>query len=101
MAKRTVLVPDLRQMRRPPTHPGHTFEREFRKPSAMSQATAARKLALTPYGYRQFAAGRVDVNVARAKLLSVATGNSVGFWLNLQANLNDWLAIHGKKYLPN
>jgi hypothetical protein len=38
---------DLARMRQAPTHPGEMFDEEYRKPSGISQAEAARRMGMS------------------------------------------------------
>jgi addiction module HigA family antidote len=80
-------------MRRPPTHPGEMFEEEFRKPSGISQAEAARRMGMSTNRLNEIVAGKRGVTAETAVLLGALTGASPQFWLHLQADYDLWHAM--------
>jgi antitoxin HigA-1 len=92
-AKRPVDVPSLAQLRQAPTHPGEMFEEEFRKPSGISQAEAARRMGMSLARMNEIAKGKRAVTAETALLFEAMTGASAEFWLNLQARHDLWHAM--------
>lgn len=88
---------DLAQMRRPPTHPGEMFEEEFRKPSGISQAEAARRMGMSMNRLNEIVKGKRGVTAETAVLLAALTGTSPQFWLQLQINYDLWHALRETK----
>lgn len=92
-AKRPIAAPSLTQMRRAPTHPGEMFEEEFRKPSGISQAEAARRMRMSTNRLNEIVKGKRAVTAETALLLEALTGASAEFWLNLQTRHDLWRAM--------
>ena len=88
---------DLAGMRRAPTHPGEIFEEEFRKPSAISQAEAARRMGMSANRLNEIVAGKRGVTAETAILIAALTGTSPTFWLHLQADHDLWHALQTTK----
>lgn len=84
---------DLARMRRPPTHPGEMFEEEFRKPSGISQAEAARRMGMSTNRLNEIVAGKRGVTAETAVLFAALSKTSPQFWLHMQANYDLWHAI--------
>jgi addiction module HigA family antidote len=80
-------------MRRPPTHPGEIFEEEWRKPSGISQAEAARRLGMSTVRLNQIVRANRAVTAETAVLFSELTATKPQFWLYLQANCDLWHAL--------
>src|SRR5437868_11767284 len=85
--------PDLSRMRQPPTHPGEMFEEEYRKPSGISQAEAARRMGMSTNRLNEIVAGKRGVTAETAVLFSALTGVSPQFWMHLQADYDLWHAL--------
>ena len=88
---------DLNRMRRPPTHPGEVFEKEFRKPRGLSQAEVARRMGMTANRLNELVVGKRGVTPETAVLLSALTGMSPQFWLYMQADHDIWHALRATK----
>ena len=84
---------DLARMRRPPTHPGEVFEEEYRKPSGISQAEAARQMGMSTVRLNQIVGGNRSVTPATAILLSIQTKTDPLMWLHLQNEYDVWHLI--------
>ena len=84
---------DLSKMRRPPTHPGEIFEEEYRKPSGISQAEAARRMGMSTNRLNEIVAGKRGVTAETAVLMGSLTVTSPQFWLHLQADHDLWYAL--------
>jgi addiction module HigA family antidote len=84
---------DLARMRQAPTHPGEMFEEEYRKPSGISQAEAARRMGMSTNRLNEIVAGKRGVTAETAVLFSALTGVSPQFWLHLQADYDLWHAL--------
>ena len=84
---------DLGRMRHPPTHPGEMFEEEYRKPSGISQAEAARRMGMSTNRLNEIVAGKRGVTAETAVLFAALTGGSPQFWLHLQADYDLWHAL--------
>lgn len=85
--------PLLDAMDRPPTHPGEIFEEEYRKPSGISQAEAARRMGMSTVRLNQIVGGNRGVTPATAVLFSMLTDTDPMLWLRLQAEYDLWHVI--------
>lgn len=83
---------DLRRMRRPPTHPGEIFEKEFRKFTVYSQAGAARAMGIAVMDLNQIVQGKRRVTPEKAVIFEKFTGVSAEFWMSVQALWDLWHA---------
>src|SRR5437762_11332621 len=88
---------DLAAMRRPPTHPGEVFEEEWRKPSGISQAEAARRMGMSTNRLNEIVAGKRSVTAETAVLFGALTGTNARMWLYLQADHDLWHALQDQK----
>lgn len=88
-----VPTPSLAQLRRAPTHPGEMFEEEYRKPSGISQAEAARRMRMSTNRLNEIVKGKRAVTAETALLLEALTGASAEFWLTLQTRHDLWHAM--------
>jgi addiction module HigA family antidote len=88
---------DLTAMRRPPTHPGEVFEEEWRKPSGISQAEAARRMRMSANRLNEIVAGKRGVTAETAVLFGELTGTNPQMWLHLQADHDLWHALQHRK----
>lgn len=86
--------PGIAAMKRAPVHPGEVFKVEFREASTppVSQVEAARRLQIPTNRLNEFERGRRGVTPDSAIRLSLLTGTSPEFWMNLQAQLELWHA---------
>ena len=83
---------DLAKMRRPPTHPGEIFKKEFREPAKVSQAEAARRLGIPANRLNTIEVGTRAVSPETAWLFAAVTKTSPEFWMFLQARYDLWHA---------
>lgn len=88
---------DLALMRRPPTHPGEIFEEEWRKPSGVSQAEAARRMGMSTNRLNEIVAGKRGVTAETAVLMGALTHTDPRLWLHLQADYDLWHAMRETK----
>jgi addiction module HigA family antidote len=91
---------DLGRMRRPPTHPGEMFEEEFRKPSGISQAEAARRMGMSTNRLNEIVAGKRGMTAETAVLVGALTGTDPRVWLHLQADHDLWHALRSTDVNP-
>jgi addiction module HigA family antidote len=84
-------------MRRAPTHPGEIFEEEFRKPSNISQAEAARRMGMSANRLNEIVAGKRSVTAETAVLMGALTKTNPRMWLHLQADHDLWHALQTTK----
>lgn len=92
-ARRPPEAVDLRRMRRAPTHPGEVFEEEWRRPSEVSQAEAARRMGMSANRLNEIVAGKRGVTAETAVLIGALTGTDPRMWLHLQADHDLWHAL--------
>lgn len=92
-AKRVDAGADLARMRRPPTHPGEVFEEEYRKPSGISQAEAARRMGMSTNRLNEIVAGKRSVTAETAVLFGALSGTDPRIWLHMQADYDLWHAL--------
>lgn len=88
---------DLARMRRAPTHPGEIFEEEYRKPSGISQAEAARRMQMSANRLNEIVAGKRGVTAETAIYFGALTGTSPQFWMHLQADHDLWIEMQKTK----
>ncbi len=81
------------RMRRAPTHPGEMFEEEWRIPSAVSQAEAARRMGMSANRLNEIVVGKRGVTAQTAVLLGALTRTNPQLWLYLQADYDIWHAL--------
>ena len=84
---------ELSRMRRPPTHPGEIFEEEWRKPSGISQAEAARRMDMSTNRLNEIVKGKRGVTAETAVLFGALTSTDPRMWLNLQVDYELWHAL--------
>ena len=96
-ASAAIPAPRLAQLREAPTHPGAMFEEEFRKPSRISQAEAARRMGMSTNRLNEIVLGKRGVTAETAILFSEMTGTSAEFWLTLQSRYDLWHALQAAK----
>lgn len=77
---------------RRPTHPGKFLLHEILRPNKLSITDAANRLGLPRKDLNLFVVGKRRCTAKIAKKLSSGTGTSVDFWLNMQKNIDVWLA---------
>jgi addiction module HigA family antidote len=100
-AKAAALGPvSITELRRAPTHPGETFRLDFREPSGLSQAEAARRLGMPTNRLNTIELGKRAVSVDTALLFAALTGTSPEFWMHLQVRHDLWHALRERGGLP-
>lgn len=70
----------------PPIHPGEVLMEDFLKPMGLSQSKLAIALRVPLQRVHDIVHGRRAITVDTAVRLSRYFGNSVQFWVNLQAH---------------
>ncbi len=75
---------------RPPTHPGEMLLEEFLKPSAITQAEAARRIGVPFQRLNAIIRGRRAVSAETAVLFEALTRMDAEFWLHLQTAWDLW-----------
>ncbi len=69
----------------PPIHPGEILEREFLKSLGISQQRLAKAIGVDPTRIHSIVLGTRSITAETALLFSRYFGNSVEFWMGLQA----------------
>lgn len=95
----------LQRMRRRPTHPGDMFEQEWRIPSGISQAEAARKMKMSANRLNEIVKGKRSVTIETACWFEALTGIRAEVWLHAQVDYDlyrnvHWRALHQRYSVP-
>lgn len=77
---------------RKPTHPGEVILEDFLKPGGMTQVLLAQKMGVPIQRLNTLIKGKRDVSAETAVLLGRALNTSPEFWMNLQTQLDLYLA---------
>lgn len=76
----------------PPEHPGEVLKTLYLEPLEISITEAALRLGVTRKTLSQLVNGRMGVSAEMAVRLSKALNTSPELWLNMQRNLDLWIA---------
>ncbi len=82
----------MKPKNRKPTHPGEILLEEFLKPKKMTQYELAEKMGVPIQRVNTLVNEKRDVTPETAILLSRILGTTPQFWMNLQTNLDLYLA---------
>jgi antitoxin HigA-1 len=85
-----VTVPNSRQMKRRPTHPGEMLREDFMPDYGLTVAGLAEALGVSRQSINELLRGRRAVSPEMALRLSRLFGNSAEFWLNAQRAVDLW-----------
>ena len=77
---------------RKPVHPGEVLLEEFLKPKDMTQYELSAKMGVPIQRINTLINGKRDMTPETAVLLSRVLGTTAQFWMNLQTNLDLYLA---------
>ena len=69
------------------------FEEEYRKPSGISQAEAARRMGMSTNRLNEIVAGKRAVTAETAVLMGTLSETDPRLWLGLQADHDLWPAL--------
>jgi len=69
------------------------FEEEWRKPSGISQAEAARRMGMSMNRLNEIVKGKRGVTAETAVLFGALTRTDPRFWLHLQVDYDLWNAL--------
>lgn len=83
-------VPNTRQLKRRPTHPGEMLHEDFMPDYGLSVAGLAGLLGVSRQSINELLRGRRAVSPEMALRLSKLFGNSAEFWLNAQRAVDLW-----------
>ena len=90
-------VPNTRQMKRRPTHPGEMLNEDFMKDYRLTVAGLAAAVGVSRQSINELLRGRRAVSPEMALRLSRLFGNSPEFWLNAQRAVDLWDAAQSIK----
>ena len=85
-------VPNTRQMKRRPTHPGEMLREDFMPDYGLTVAGLAEAVGVARQSINELLRGRRAVSPEMALRLSRLFGNSPEFWLNAQRAVDLWEA---------
>ena len=83
-------VPNTRQMKRRPTHPGEMLREDFMPDYGLTVAGLAAAVGVSRQSINELLRGRRAVSPEMALRLSRLFGNSPVFWLNAQRAVDLW-----------
>ena len=83
-------VPNTRQMKRRPTHPGEMLNEDFMPDYGLTVAGLAGAVGVSRQSINELLRGRRAVSPEMALRLSRLFGNSPEFWLNAQRAVDLW-----------
>ena len=83
-------VPNTRQMKRRPTHPGEMLLEDFMPDYGLTVASLAEAVGVSRQSINELLRGRRAVSPEMALRLSRLFGNSPEFWLNAQRTVDLW-----------
>jgi len=90
-------IPNNRQLKRPPTHPGEFLREDFLPDYGLTVSGLANALGVSRQTVNELLRERRSVSPEMALRLSRLFGNSAEFWLNLQRNVDLWEAENAIK----
>ena len=88
---------DVRRMKRAPTHPGEVLAEEFLRPLRLTQAEAARRMAMSTNRLNELIRGKRGATAETALRLARLLGTSPEFWLSLQSSWDLWHAYQAER----
>jgi len=83
-------VPNTRQMKRRPTHPGEMLREDFMPDYGLTVAGLGQAVGVARQSINELLRGRRAVSPEMALRLSRLFGNSPEFWLNAQQAVDLW-----------
>ena len=83
-------IPNTRQLKRRPTHPGEMLREDFLPDFGLTVAGLAKSAGVSRQSVNELLRGRRAVSPAMALRLSRLFGNSPEFWLNAQRAIDLW-----------
>jgi len=90
-------VPNTRQMKRRPTHPGEMLREDFMPEYGLTVAGLAAAVGVSRQSVNELLRGRRAVSPQMALRLSRLFGNAPEFWLNAQRAVDLWDAARAIK----
>ena len=83
-------VPNTRQMKRRPTHPGEMLREDFMPDYELTVVGLAESVGVSRQSINELLRGRRAVSPEMALRLACLFGNSAVFWLNAQRAVDLW-----------
>ncbi|HAK95488.1 MAG TPA: addiction module antidote protein, HigA family [Planctomycetes bacterium] len=96
-ARDEMSVPNTRQMKRRPTHPGEMLGEDFMPDYGLTVVGLATAVGVSRQSINELLRGRRAVSPQMALRLSRLFGNSPEFWLNAQRAVDLWDATQAIK----
>jgi addiction module HigA family antidote len=90
-------IPNTRQLKRRPTHPGEMLKEDFLPDYNLTVAGLAEALGVSRQSINELVGGRRALSPQMALRLSRLFGNSAEFWLNAQRAVDLWDAAQAIK----
>ena len=90
-------IPNIKKLRRPPTHPGEFLREDFLPDYDLTVSGLATALGVSRQSVNELLRERRAVSPRMALRLSRLFGNSPEFWLNLQRAVDLWEAENAIK----
>ena len=90
-------VPNTRQLKRRPTHPGEMLMEDFMPEYGLTVASLAELVRVSRQSINELLRGRRALSPEMALRLSRLFGNSAEFWLNAQRAVDLWDASRAIK----
>ena len=85
-------IPNTRQTKRRPTHPGEMLREDFMPDYGLTVAGLAESVGVSRQSINELLRGKRAVSPEMALRLSCLFGNSAEFWLNAQRAVDLWEA---------
>src|SRR5512139_2825377 len=83
-------IPNTRQLKRRPTHPGEMLREDFLPDYGLTVAGLAEAIGVSRQSVNELLRGRRAVSPEMALRLSRLFGNTPEFWLNAQRKVDLW-----------
>lgn len=90
-------IPNTRQLRRRPTHPGEMLQEDFLPDYGLTVASLAEAVGVSRQSINELLRARRAVSPEMALRLSRLFGNSAEFWMNAQRAVDLWDAAQSIK----
>jgi antitoxin HigA-1 len=88
-------IPNTRPLERPPIHPGEILREEFLPDYGLTVTALAEAVGVSRQSMNELLRERRAVSPEMALRLAKLFGMSAEFWLNLQRNVDLWVAARG------
>ncbi len=90
-------IPNTRQMKRRPTHPGEMLREDFLPDYGLTVATLANAAGVSRQSINELLRERRAISPEMALRLSRLFGNTAEFWMNAQRAVDLWDAMQAVK----